>query len=229
MDNYQNYMIKISDDDACQFIVPNSASGEAHLAVNRWILDLANSLGWVRDITFTPISLALTTDEVECFYNDHAMYISWNSDNTDSKLQEYDYSLDDALRILEHNEGQIFYDGFNPEDDPDYNAKLEEFRKINNQEWIVGIYGTELNDIKFRRVKGNERKVREYLATTVLTDRENIELNNDKQIDEWISGTDLAEKVRSNPDGSLTAYGQYQNYNMTYTAMPADQTQVMVL
>ena len=249
-DNIFDNLIKIGADDSCQFIVPDSASGEAHLEVVQMMLNLNGSTGWVRDVTIegckgsTPLTaggipkkeeaakssdveivekvIPLTADEVECFYNDHAMYVSWN-DNTDSMLQDNDYSLEDALRILKTGDGEIFYDGFKPEDDPKYNIKLEEFRKSKYQAWIVGIYGTELNDIKFYRVKGNEKQVKNYLVIAVQTDR------NSAEPDDWISGTEVAEDVTVNPDGSLTAYGQYQSYNMIYTAVPMEKAQVLSL
>lgn len=80
-------------------------------------------------------------------------------------------------------------------------------------DWIIGISGSELNDVVTEIVHGTTDEVKNYLVTCVQSDR-------DGDRDEWDSGTEKTSEVSYNDDGTLYAFGNYKDYHMDYTARP---------
>ena len=155
--------------------------------------------------------IPLTAEEVECFYHTYNMYVVWTSDNTRSALQTAGCTMETALNMLRNGIGSIYYEGCNHQNDSGYITALEEFRCNKSQEWIIGISGSEINDIKLIKTNGTISQVKRYMADLVQDDR-----NKDPEL--WVNGTKTAEDVIVNSDGNLSAYGQYADYDMTYTA-----------
>ncbi len=174
----------------------------------------------------------LTADEIRCFWDEQAMFIEWN-DGSDSLCQENGYTLQRVLEIVDNAEGNVYFDGYDPASDPEYLKKVDDFRVTHprapiaeiTQDWLIGISGSELNDVNIIKIKGTKSQIKRYLVTMVNTDRHSDEP------DSWDHGTESILDVieNKNGDGSLTACGYYVDYHMTYTAWPDNKVQQLSL
>ncbi len=81
------------------------------------------------------------------------------------------------------------------------------------EEWIVGISGSEMSDVKTEVVTGTRTQVKYYLLSLVNSDRSGD--NN------WDFGTESIREISENAEtGKLYAYGSYSECHMDYTATP---------
>lgn len=70
----------------------------------------------------------LTESEIRCFWNDKAMYIEW-SDGSDSMCQDNEYKLMEILEAVKDGKGKVYFDGYIPSEDPEYEVKLMQFEE----------------------------------------------------------------------------------------------------
>ncbi len=90
------------------------------------------------------------------------------------------------------------------------------YHDVNPVEWLVGISGSELNDVICSIVTGTTEQVKRYLVNCVQSDR----YDNGVDSDTYKSGTENTSEVEVRNDGSLHANAMYRNYHMDYTAKP---------
>ncbi len=70
----------------------------------------------------------LTESEIRCFWDDKAMYIEW-SNGSDSMCQDNDYKLMEILEAVKEGRGKVYFDGYIPSEDPEYEVKLMQFEE----------------------------------------------------------------------------------------------------
>ena len=80
-------------------------------------------------------------------------------------------------------------------------------------DWIIGISGSDMNNVMTQIVTGTTDQVRRFLLDCVFCDRDGDE-------DNWDSGCDCLDDITYNDDGTLYAFGVYKDCHMDYTARP---------
>jgi hypothetical protein len=89
--------------------------------------------------------------------------------------------------------------------------------------WIIGIGGSDCDDVITERVSGTKRQVKKYLKDLVASDRDN-------DSEGWDYGTtaiDGESGVEERTNGILYAFGEYDNYHIDYTATPEMDVKVL--
>ena len=81
------------------------------------------------------------------------------------------------------------------------------------QNWIIGMSGSEWDDVVTERVYGNKHQVKKYLASLV---REGKEAN----IDCFEYGDTTIKDIKERIDGVLYAGSTFSYYHNDYTATP---------
>ena len=79
-------------------------------------------------------------------------------------------------------------------------------------EWIIGVSGSEMDDVRTELVHGTTKDVKRYLMSLVETDK-----NGDNT---WVRGTESIEEIKVMIDGKLYAKADYRDCHMDYTATP---------
>jgi hypothetical protein len=89
--------------------------------------------------------------------------------------------------------------------------------------WVIGISGSEMDNVFVERVYGTEEQVKKYLLELVKKDRKA-----DKET--WDFGTtsiDGENGIDKRYDGSFYAYGCYWNHHNDYTATPEMEVKIL--
>lgn len=85
------------------------------------------------------------------------------------------------------------------------------FEPEEDTEWLIGISGTEADNVLIYRAKATEDAIKKLLYVEVAKDR-------DKDPECWDHGTEAADEVCRQEDGSFYAYGCFDNYHIDYVA-----------
>ncbi len=88
------------------------------------------------------------------------------------------------------------------------------------QNWIIGIGGSNADDVIVYRVFGSKNEVKKHLLSLVKEDKKN-----DKEI--WDFGTSSLKEIDERTDGSFYAFGCYSDYHIDYTASPEMPVEVL--
>ena len=84
------------------------------------------------------------------------------------------------------------------------------------QEWIIGLGGSELDDVIVYKFTGTTEDAKQKLIDLINKERENHDP------DDWEFGCDSVEDVATCSGGKLYAYGCWRNFHTDYTATPLD-------
>ncbi len=83
------------------------------------------------------------------------------------------------------------------------------------KDWIIGIGGTEVDDVLVYKFTGTE-----YQAKCKLLQMLKNDIANDK--DGYDYGTETVSEVDVQSDGRLYAYSVYSDYHIDYSATPVE-------
>ncbi len=89
--------------------------------------------------------------------------------------------------------------------------------KTVKQNWIIGISGSDADDVFVYRVFGTKAQVKKCLVNEVKGDKQECE---EDGYDDWEHGTTSTGSVEERPNGTLYAYGCWNNHHNDYTATP---------
>ena len=90
------------------------------------------------------------------------------------------------------------------------------------KEWIVGIGGSETDNVLVYKATGSKAEIKRLLLKLVSDDRKEDE-------DIWDTGTEKISEIKERADGSLYAYGCYSDYHTDYTATPVETIETLPL
>ncbi len=88
--------------------------------------------------------------------------------------------------------------------------------KTVKRDWIIGVGGSELDDVLVFKFTGTVRQAKLKLLDMIKEDRAGEEFQ------DWWSGTENIEEIQEFANGRLYAYGCWDNYHIDYSATPTD-------
>lgn len=92
------------------------------------------------------------------------------------------------------------------------------------QNWIIGISGSDADDVITYRVYGTKAQVKKCLVDEVKSDKEECET---EEYDRWDFGTESSKEVQELPSGKLYAFGCWSDHHNDYTATPEMEVKIL--
>jgi len=85
--------------------------------------------------------------------------------------------------------------------------------KTKKEDWIIGIGGTEEDDVSMYKLTGTRYQAKREIMRIIRRDREN-----DKE--SYNYGTENIKEIEERGDGSLYGYNCFSDYHIDYAARP---------
>jgi hypothetical protein len=88
----------------------------------------------------------------------------------------------------------------------------EEYEDNEKSKWLIGVSGSDMDDVIIHAFIGTRDEVKEHLVSLVQIDRMENQI-------EWEYGTEDVGAIEVKTDGRLYAFGSYNCFHNDYTAM----------
>lgn len=87
--------------------------------------------------------------------------------------------------------------------------------------WIIGIGGSDTDDVDMYKFYGTKEEIKKCLLEKVINDQPTD--NNENDYNGWQYGTDNINDIVERPNGSLYAYNCYTDNHTDYVALPLNK------